>query len=41
MQQKEINIDVATTNTQLFDFSTNKTRKMSIKIIFKNNAFTW
>ena len=30
---------VAAPDTQLFDISTNKTRKISIKITFKTNAF--
>ena len=30
----------ATPDTKLFDISTNKTRKKSIQITFKNNTFT-
>ena len=40
-EKKKIYIfSVATSDTQIFDICTNKTREISLKISFKNNKFT-
>ena len=39
-KEKRYIFSVATSDTQLFDISANKTREISTKITFRNNKFT-